>query len=220
MGSSLFAKAILIVLFFFSCMSWAIMIKKFRRFRKIEKQGAMILKHFQRRHAFEILKMKINIPNHPYSEILERVKVELMGGTNSGANVSPQNTSVISSINTNKLDSLTNEINSVILQVMNTEESHVDFLATTSGVCPFLGLLGTVWGITESFWEIGLQSSASLPVVAPGLAEALITTIVGLLAAIPAVVGYNYFMGCLRRLNGKLEIFATYIITTIKKEVF
>lgn len=217
-GSSLFAKGILIVLFFFSAFSWAIMIKKYRRFKKLESQGQKILKHFQRRHSTEILKSRIGIADHPYAKILERVKLELLVTNSPGNSLNPDTASVLSNINVNRLDTLTQEVQSVIMQEMNSEETYIDFLATTSSVCPFLGLLGTVWGITEAFWEIGQQASASLPVVAPGLAEALITTIIGLLAAVPAVVGYNYFMGQLRGLNSKLDIFASTIITTIKKE--
>ena len=77
-------------------------------------------------------------------------------------------------------------------------EKHVGFLATTGSVAPFIGLLGTVWGVMNSFLNIGAQGSATLAVVAPGIAEALIATIAGLAAAIPAVVGYNHCLGKLR----------------------
>src|SRR5204863_3214961 len=77
-------------------------------------------------------------------------------------------------------------------------ERHVGFLATTGSVSPFIGLLGTVWGVMSSFLNIGAQGSASLVVVAPGIAEALIATVAGLAAAIPAVVGYNHLVGKLR----------------------
>jgi len=77
-------------------------------------------------------------------------------------------------------------------------ERHVGFLATTGSVSPFIGLMGTVWGVMTSFLNIGAQGSASLVVVAPGIAEALIATVAGLAAAIPAVVGYNHLLGRLR----------------------
>src|SRR5438093_9800398 len=75
---------------------------------------------------------------------------------------------------------------------------HVGFLATTGSVSPFVGVMGTVWGVMSSFLNIGAQGSASLVVVAPGIAEALIATVAGLAAAIPAVVGYNHLVGRLR----------------------
>jgi biopolymer transport protein TolQ len=77
-------------------------------------------------------------------------------------------------------------------------ERHVGFLATTGSVAPFVGLMGTVWGVMSAFLNIGTQGSASLVVVAPGIAEALIATVAGLAAAIPAVVGYNHCLGRLR----------------------
>src|SRR5206468_9370389 len=80
-------------------------------------------------------------------------------------------------------------------------ERHVGFLATTGSVSPFIGLMGTVWGVMAAFLNIGAQGSASLVVVAPGIAEALIATIAGLGAAIPAVVGYNHCLGRLRELS-------------------
>ena len=80
-------------------------------------------------------------------------------------------------------------------------ERGVGFLATVGSVSPFVGLMGTVWGVMTAFMDIGTQGSASLVVVAPGIAEALITTIAGLAAAIPAVVGYNHLLGRLRDLT-------------------
>ena len=78
-------------------------------------------------------------------------------------------------------------------------ESFLPFLATTGNICPFVGLLGTVMGIIDSFREIGTQGTASIAAVAPGVSEALIATAAGLFAAIPAVVAYNYFLVRIRR---------------------
>ena len=80
-------------------------------------------------------------------------------------------------------------------------ERHVGFLATTGSVSPFIGLMGTVWGVMSAFLNIGAQGSASLVVVAPGIAEALIATVAGLAAAIPAVVGYNHLRRPAARLH-------------------
>src|SRR6266571_3513233 len=87
-------------------------------------------------------------------------------------------------------------------------ERHVGFLATTGSVSPFIGLLGTVWGVMSAFLNIGAQGSASLVVVAPGIAEALIATVAGLAAAIPAVVGYNHLLGRLRAIGNSADQFA------------
>jgi biopolymer transport protein TolQ len=88
-------------------------------------------------------------------------------------------------------------------------ERHIGFLGTTGSVTPFIGLMGTVWGVMSAFLNIGAQGSASLVVVAPGIAEALIATVAGLAAAIPAVIGYNHFLGRLRDVNGATVQFAS-----------
>jgi biopolymer transport protein TolQ len=86
-------------------------------------------------------------------------------------------------------------------------EQGLPFLATTASVAPFVGLFGTVWGIMESFHAIGQRGGASLAVVGPGISEALVATAVGLAAAIPAVVAYNYYLNRIRRIEGDLENF-------------
>lgn len=88
-------------------------------------------------------------------------------------------------------------------------ERHVGFLATAGSVSPFIGLLGTVWGVMSSFINIGAQGSASLVVVAPGIAEALIATVGGLAAAIPAVIGYNHLLTRLRLIGNGGSAFVT-----------
>ncbi len=88
-------------------------------------------------------------------------------------------------------------------------EKRVGFLATTGSVAPFIGLMGTVWGVMSAFLNIGAQGSATLVVVAPGIAEALIATIAGLGTAIPAVVAYNHLLGRLREFNSSAAAFIT-----------
>lgn len=90
---------------------------------------------------------------------------------------------------------------------MTTIETMLPFLATTGAVAPFIGLFGTVWGIMQSFIAIHGSGNASLDVVAPGIAEALIATAIGLVAAIPAVMAYNYFLRRIRVLESEMESF-------------
>ncbi|MBN1577469.1 MAG: MotA/TolQ/ExbB proton channel family protein [Chitinispirillaceae bacterium] len=96
----------------------------------------------------------------------------------------------------------------------------VFLLAMMSSVAPFLGLLGTVWGIMNSFYEIGNQGSASLPVVAPGIAEALITTIIGLIVAIPALFFYNYFTNRTEQIENDMDEFKEQVLIRLKRELF
>jgi biopolymer transport protein TolQ len=96
----------------------------------------------------------------------------------------------------------------------------VFLLAMISSIAPFLGLLGTVWGIMNSFYEIGNQGSASLPVVAPGIAEALITTIVGIAVAIPALFFYNYFNNRTELIETEMDEFKDVLLIRMKRELF
>ena len=93
------------------------------------------------------------------------------------------------------------------------------FLATTGSVAPFVGLFGTVWGIMNSFFQIGAQESSSLAVVAPGISEALFATAIGLFAAIPAVIAYNRYSGRVNRYEAKLQRFADKVHAGLSREL-
>ena len=95
--------------------------------------------------------------------------------------------------------------------------SYLTFLATTGSTAPFIGLFGTVWGIMDAFRGIGEAGSASLAIVAPGIAEALITTAVGLAAAIPAVMAYNYYLSRARRMTIEMEDFSEELLDFFSK---
>jgi len=111
-------------------------------------------------------------------------------------------------------------IESAMTGIIATFDKGIFILATISSIAPFLGLWGTVWGIMNSFYEIGNQGSASLPVVAPGIAEALITTIVGLAVAIPALFFYNYCAHKAERAADDMEEFKDVINVRLKREIF
>jgi biopolymer transport protein TolQ len=96
-------------------------------------------------------------------------------------------------------------------------EAMVPFLATTASAAPFIGLFGTVWGIMNSFINIGARKNASLDVVAPGIAEALIATAIGLLAAIPAVMAYNYFVRRINVLSSEMESFSSDMLNIVRR---
>ena len=106
-----------------------------------------------------------------------------------------------------------------IQKEMSTIEARLLFLATTGAAAPFIGLFGTVWGIMTSFHSIGSQGAASLAVVAPGISEALIATAAGLAAAIPAVVGYNYFVGKVRHWVTEMDNFALELANLLERRL-
>ena len=97
-------------------------------------------------------------------------------------------------------------------------EKYLNFLATTGSTTPFIGLFGTVWGIMNAFRGIGLSGAASLAVVAPGIAEALIATAAGLLAAIPAVIAYNYYLSMAKRMIIEMEDFSEELLDLFTSE--
>ncbi|MGB1540054.1 MAG: MotA/TolQ/ExbB proton channel family protein, partial [Rickettsiales bacterium] len=98
-------------------------------------------------------------------------------------------------------------------------ERGLSFLATTGSAAPFVGLFGTVWGIMNSFTSIAISKNTTLAVVAPGIAEALLATAIGLFAAIPAVIGYNKFAGELDRFAGRMEDFSTEFTTLLSRQL-
>ena len=199
--SDLFTKFILLLIMIISGYSWAIIFRKLKRFRLIRNQSEKILAFARGKPAMQVLKVNITSQDHPIARILNVMKGSVFGSGGSPDSLIFQE-----------------EINASITQILEYEERHIDFLATTSSVTPFLGLLGTVWGITDSFWEIGQQASANIAVVAPGLSSALITTIFGILAAIPAFFGFNYFRGELRHLEGELEAFSKTLMSKALRE--
>ncbi len=97
-------------------------------------------------------------------------------------------------------------------------EKNLGLLATTGSTAPFIGLFGTVWGIMDSFRMIGLRGTANLATVAPGISEALIATAFGLVAAIPAVVAYNYFMGKIKMITSEMENFSAEFLNIIARQ--
>jgi biopolymer transport protein TolQ len=114
---------------------------------------------------------------------------------------------------------VTEQIESVYGTIVGAFDRGVYLLAVVSSIAPFLGLLGTVWGIMNSFYEIGTQGSASLPVVAPGIAEALVVTLAGLVVAIPALFFYNYFTHRIEHAEAEVDQFREMLIVRMKREI-
>ena len=115
------------------------------------------------------------------------------------------------------MDNVTRSLQQAVTAERTRLERGVNFLATTGSSAPFIGLFGTVWGIMESFRRIGVMKSASLAVVAPGIAEALVATAAGLLAAIPAVIFYNYFLGRINTIATEMDNFSSELINIIER---
>lgn len=181
-------KGVLLILLFFSVVSWAIIFFKQRYFSRANKESVAFLKAFRTNRELAALYTSTkNLSLSPVANVFRAVYLDEMNRDS-------------------------NEIKRLLRRYETLEsvklEKYLNFLATTGSTAPFIGLFGTVWGIMSSFHGIGAAGSASLAVVAPGIAEALIATAVGLLAAIPAVIAYNYYLSMSRKMIIDMEDFS------------
>ncbi len=188
--ASLFSKAVLLLLVGMSVYSWAVLWDRLRLFARVRVQDARFLSTFRGLDASGDLRMAAH--QHPVSVL---AKAALAGHKAAEQHASDSVGSAA------RFELVQRAMDRSADEAVNLLERHVGFLATTGSVAPFIGLMGTVWGVMVSFVNIGAQGSATLVVVAPGIAEALIATIAGLAAAIPSVIGYNHCLGKLREIG-------------------
>ena len=202
------AKIIFAVLALMSIGSWAIMISKAIQFRKADHHGGEFLEIFRRSKRFsEVNAVASRLAGTPmvglfqagYAEIDAQVKAAQEEPRSGGT---PATTFRVKS-----LDGVERSLRRAIGVELAVLSRGTSFLATTAAAAPFIGLFGTVWGIMVAFGNIGATGSTSITAVAPGIAEALVNTAAGLAAAIPALVGFNYFGARLRRLRGEMQDF-------------
>ena len=198
--ADIIVKSVIIILIVCSIYSWAVIIEKFRLFKKINKSSEEFEENFWNSKSAETfynsLPTKVDDP-------MAMVFQEAME-------------SLLKKKSKNNLS----ERMSTFLEVgIEKQMSKIDkgfiFLATVGSTAPFIGLFGTVWGIMNSFQSIAISRNTSLAIVAPGIAEALFATALGLLAAIPAVVAYNKFNTDSQKYSQKLENFSKRFLTII-----
>ena len=206
---------ILLVLAFFSIVSWGVIIYKWRRFKAIEEDEQRFLRAYEL-HPQDFDDIRIQAQDTECSPsaivflgVMDRIPTppdlyESPAGINrSTSDRYPDRT---------YLEKVANHI---VQNQLTQQETYLPFLATTGNLTPFIGLLGTVLGIIGAFREIGVQGSASIAAVAPGVAEALVATAAGLFAAIPAVIAYNFFLTRVRKLVFRVEAFSIEFLNSI-----
>lgn len=199
--SSLFSKAVLLVLVALSVYSWAILWDRLRLYARVRAQDAAFLTAFRGLEGTADLRMVAL--QHPLSVIAQAA----LAGQKAGEQHTAEAVGAAA-----RFELLQRAMDRASDEATTQLERRVGFLATTGSVAPFIGLLGTVWGVMVSFVNIGAQGSATLVVVAPGIAEALIATIAGLAAAIPAAIGYNHCLGKLREIgHGAAQFTSEYL---------
>ena len=198
MQSGPFAKAVLVLLLGMSVVCWAIIWSRLRLYSRVQRADRAFLGAFRRLQP--TADFRLVCEQHPHS-LLARVAMV-------GQRALEQHPAEAGGSRALRYEIAQRAMDRSAVEETSLLEKSVGFLATTGSVSPFIGLMGTVWGVMTAFLNIGAQGSASLIVVAPGIAEALIATVAGLAAAIPAVVGYNHLLGRLRDFTNSTGQFA------------
>ena len=206
---------ILLVLAFFSIVSWAIIVFKWRRFKAIEEDEHRFLRAYEL-HPQEFDDLRIQAQDTEFSpSAMVFLGVADRLPTPSDLYETPAEISRSATDRYPDRTYLEKVANHIVQNQLTQQETYLPFLATTGNLTPFIGLLGTVLGIIGAFREIGIQGSASIAAVAPGVAEALVATAAGLFAAIPAVIAYNFFLTRIRRMVFRVEAFSIEFLNSI-----
>lgn len=208
-GASIPVQIILFILLLFSVFSWAIIIFKRKSLRLASAQSRRFMSAFQKsRSLSEIGEAARKYRLSPLASIFQSGFKELSYFTKSN----PKPT-----ITADNVATLNRALQRAANQEIARMEKMMNFLATTGSVTPFIGLFGTVWGIMDAFIHIGISRSAGLQTVAPGIAEALIATAIGLFAAVPAVIAYNYFLGRIKDIITDMDDFSFEFISIVER---
>lgn len=208
-----FGRFILIILFILSIYAWAVIAMKWRMLKEIHSQKDKFLKQLNQNqdNLLALYEKKNSIPNALFQNLYEIICEELDNILH--LNSKSERTRGITPVNFNRLQELSDcTISNQIISV----EKYLIVLATTASISPLLGLLGTVWGVLISFRGMASLGTASLSVIAPGISEALVTTVTGLLVAIPALVGYNVIANKIYILTRELDNFSSRLLSYIQ----
>ncbi len=198
--ADIIVKSVILILIAASIFSWAIIIDKHKLFKKINKSSEEFEDKFWKSKSAETFfnSMPANLDD-PMAKVFKGTMQSVIK-VRSRSNLSER---------------LNSTLQSNIEKQMNIIEKNFTFLASVGSTSPFIGLFGTVWGIMNSFQSIAISRNTSLAIVAPGIAEALFATALGLLAAIPAVIAYNKFNSDTKRYISRLENFSKRFISII-----
>ncbi|HKY71575.1 MAG TPA: MotA/TolQ/ExbB proton channel family protein [Nitrospira sp.] len=199
------SKIVLLLLFLFSVVSWAIIFMKWRAFATADRMDQQFMGLLAKAKDLDDLCRQVRrMESSPAAVLFEGVMDRVTGlrGQDGGSLSAdrPLIERTAAHLSHSQLSRL---------------ESYLPFLATTGNITPFIGLLGTVMGIIDAFREIGAQGTASIAAVAPGVAEALVATAAGLFTAIPAVIAYNYFLSRIRRTAFRLDTVTIELMTSL-----
>ncbi len=219
-GTSPFGVFILAVLVVMSFVSWMIIFKKWREFQAVDTASTSFLKHFKRtRSVSEAAGQAKSYSGAPISQLYQ-AGFEEMTVLNDLKNEGGHLQTTTKPLDESDFELIEMIMEKSLTEEMNILERRIVFLATTGSSAPFIGLLGTIVGIMNSFWSIGERGSASLAIVAPGIAEALLAIVVGLAAAIPAVIAFNWANARLKNIHDAGTGFILDFVARAKKETY
>jgi len=213
------AKGTLILLALMSIVSWFVIGTKWLYLARAYRRSVDFVESFWRTQRLDdVWKATENAPPSPVSEVFRAGFVELAKlrkrRTEAGGDAAAPETHI------GDIESIERALARARTMAVTEMENKVPFLATTASSAPFIGLFGTVWGIMNSFRNIGAKGAANLATVAPGIAEALVATAIGLVAAIPAVMGYNYLSRRIRVISAEMETFTNDFLNIIRRRFF
>jgi biopolymer transport protein TolQ len=211
------AKVVLGILLIFSIVSWALIVEKWWQFRRVRRQTLGFVKVF--REARRPSVVHIAARKHrdsPLAQLYAAAYTEVSGVPDVLDHMVDDGDD---GLPPERLDAVHRAMRRAAGLEVAQLERYLPFLATTASATPFIGLFGTVWGIMSAFHGIGTQGSASLAVVAPGISEALVATAAGLAAAIPAVIGYNYFVNRVRHWATEMDGFSLDLLNVLARPV-
>jgi biopolymer transport protein TolQ len=203
-------KAVMLILLLASIWSWTVIFDKAFRFTRLRRKARDFERAFWSGAALDDLYRRLGrSADHPMAALFAAAMEEWRDSPRPAPGAAQRNL----------LDRIAKVMNLTLDREMEVLERYLTSLATIGATAPFVGLFGTVWGIMNSFQSIALTRNTTLAVVAPGIAEALLATAMGLFAAIPAVVAYNKLAGDLDRYSGRLASFADEFTVVLSREL-
>jgi biopolymer transport protein TolQ len=207
------ARVVLAILLVFSLVSWSIILYKGLVLQRARSQSETFLNVFRKSSKFsEVNSVCSQLKASPLTGVFQAGYLEVNQQVRSSEQTGSSGRPVVRS-----LESLSRSLARAATVEVTRLERRLSFLATTASVTPFIGLFGTTWGIMTAFEDIGRMGSANLAVVAPGISEALVTTAMGLFAAIPALVFYNHFASRVKVLNAVMDDFALEFLNIVER---
>jgi len=217
-GAGAVVKSVMLLLLFFSIISWAIMFIKFRYIRKAFKESADFIDIFwQCKNLGDAFSKAKALRSSPIARVFISAYMEM--ARSDGRDKKKPVLKRTEKSYFQSMGSVKRSINRSINVEIRRLSQLVPFLATAGNTAPFIGLFGTVWGIMNTFQGIGLSGTASLAVVAPGISEALIATAAGLAVAIPSVIAYNYFTDRIRVFDSELQSFSSDLLNIMERDI-